>query len=141
MELNKKGSQMEKRSQAFGKKITDRSVISSEAVQSAYEYQKKVRRKKATQSFASQEVDIKKYIISPEGYEVLMFFVYFLTIPYFAGALFLFLVVAKGTFSHFLVFKLSSYFIIWAIGYEVVAAVILFFILLNAIKFFRAKPI
>jgi hypothetical protein len=132
---------MGNRSQSYGKKITDRSVISSEAVQSAYEYQKKIRQKKATQSFASQEVDIKKYIISPEGYEALMFFVYFLTIPYFAGALFLFLFVAKGILSHFLVFKLSSYFIIWAIGYEVVAAVILFFILLSAIKFFRAKPL
>lgn len=135
---------MKNKSQTHGTSITERSVIASDAVQTAYEYQKKrtkVRQKRAAESFGRQEVDIKRFIVSPEGYEALMFSLYFLTIPYFAGALFLFLFVAKGILSHFLVFKLSSYFIIWAIGYEVVAVLILFMILLSAIRFFKKKAL
>ena len=67
-----------------------------------------------------------------------MFIVYFITIPYLAGLGFLYLFIAKGDFSNFLNFKISSFFVIWAIGYEVVAAILLTLIINSFIKSFKS---
>ncbi len=88
-------------------------------------FQQRNNKKRNSNSFAQKEVDIKAYIIAPEGYEVFMFAIYFITTPYLAGLTFLYLFVAKASFSHFLNFKISSFFVIWAIGYEIIAVLIL----------------
>ena len=75
------------------------------------------------QSFAQKEIDVKAFIIAPEGYEAFMFTVYGVTLPYLFGLAFLYMFVAKGNFVQFLNVKLSSFFIIWMIGYEVIAVI------------------
>jgi len=101
-------------------------------------FQKRSTKKREQLSFAKQEVDVKAYILAPEGYELFMFFIYFLTIPYLFGLSFLYLFVAHGSFENFLNFKISSFFVIWAIGYEIVAAILLAAIFYSFIKSFRS---
>lgn len=88
-------------------------------------FQKRNNTKRNNDSFAQKEIDVKAYIIAPEGYEAFMFSIYFLTIPYLVGLAFLYLFVAQASFSHFLNFKISSFFVIWMIGYEVTAVIML----------------
>ncbi len=88
-------------------------------------FQKRNNIKRNNDSFAQKEIDVKAYIIAPEGYEAFMFSIYFLTIPYLVGLAFLYLFVAQASFSHFLNFKISSFFVIWMIGYEVTAVIML----------------
>ncbi len=98
---------------------------------------KKSRNKKDT--FGSQDVDIKDYIISPEGWEGIMFAFYFLSIPYIAGIIFLFLFIARADMESFLVFDLTSFFVVWAIGYEIVASMLLIGIFISYIKYMSKK--
>lgn len=107
-------------------------------LEAAKSFQKRTTNKRKNKSFAQKEVDVKAFILAPEGYEAFMFTIYFLTIPYLAGLSFLYLFVAKADFSHFLNFNISSYFVIWAIGYEVVAAILLTLIAYSFIKSFKS---
>lgn len=101
-------------------------------------FQKRNTKRRQEVSFAQKEVDIKAFIIAPEGYEAFMFSIYFLTIPYLTGLAFLYLFIAKASFSHFLNFKISSFFVIWMIGYEVVAVIILTMIAYAFVKSFKS---
>ena len=101
-------------------------------------FQKRNAKRRQSDSFGQQEIDVKAYIIAPEGYEAFMFAIYFLTIPYLFGLAFLYLFVAKASFEHFLNVKLSSFFVIWAIGYEVVAAILLTLIAYSFVKSFKS---
>lgn len=119
--------------------IDSREPIRSKAnLEEAKNFQKRTTKRRRNTSFAQKEVDIKAYILAPEGYETFMFLIYFLSIPYLTGLAFLYLFVAKTSFEHFLNVKLSSFFIIWAIGYEVVAAVILTFIAYSFVRSFKS---
>ncbi len=101
---------------------------------------KKSRNKKET--FGSQEVDVRDYVISPEGWEGIMFGFYFLSIPYIAGIIFLFVFIARADIENFLVFDLTSFFVVWAIGYEIVASLLLIGIFISYIKYMSSnKPI
>ncbi|MEA1893048.1 MAG: hypothetical protein U9N33_10130 [Campylobacterota bacterium] len=90
---------------------------------------KKIKKKKNT-TFAKQEVDLKDYLYVPEGYEFFVYTFYFLVIPYVTGVVFLFFTVAGADFSNFSLLDKSAFFIVWAIGYEIVATVILISILI-----------
>ncbi len=92
------------------------------------------RRIASKQSFAQKEIDVKAFIIAPEGYEAFMFTVYAVTLPYLFGLAFLYMFIAKGNFIQFLNVKLSSFFIIWMIGYEVIAVISLTLIAYAFIK-------
>lgn len=91
------------------------------------EKNKKIRREK--ESFLQREFDYRDYIFAPEGYEGVMLFFYIMTIPYLVALSFLFLFIAKSSYQLFLSFDLTSFLIIWAIGYEICAilAIIIFF--------------
>ena len=101
-------------------------------------FQKRNNRRRKEASFAQQEVDVKAYVIAPEGYEAFMFTIYFLTLPYLAGLTFLYLFVARASFTHFLNFKISSFFVIWAIGYEILAVIFLILITYAFAKSFKS---
>jgi hypothetical protein len=107
-------------------------------ISSAKSFQNRNNKKRQTNSFAQKEINIHDYVFAPEGYETFMFIIYFITIPYLAGLGFLYLFIAKGDFSNFLNFKISSFFVIWAIGYEVVAAILLTLIINSFIKSFKS---
>lgn len=82
------------------------------------------------EDFLNQSVDYRKFVFAPEGYEGIVFFLYLLTLPYLIGLGFLFLFVARASYEYFLEFNLTSYFVIWAIGYEVTAVLLLVIIFL-----------
>jgi len=100
--------------------------------------QRNNKKRNNSNSFAQKEIDIKSFVIAPEGYEAFMFSIYFLTIPYLVGLAFLYLFVAQASFTHFLNFKISSFFVIWMIGYEVVAVIILTLIAYAFAKSFKS---
>lgn len=101
--------------------------VTPDNVQEYQEKSKKVRREK--QAFLQREFDYRDYIFAPEGYEGVMLFFYIMTIPYLVALSFLFLFIAKSSYQLFLSFDLTSFLIIWAIGYEICAilAIIIFF--------------
>jgi hypothetical protein len=97
---------------------------------------KKIRRR--NQSFAQQEVDLKKtpFLFFPPGKEMLFLGIYFVTIPYIVGLVFLFFYVSDGKPSVFGSIGIdSNFFMVWALGYEIVAAFILLMIVKSAITF------
>lgn len=112
------------------------SLISDTARDSARTYQRdnlKVRRQ-VEESFFEKAIDYRQLVFAPSGYEGIVLSLYILTIPYLAGLLFLFLFVAEASYEYFLQFNLASFFVIWAIGYEVCAALILIGIFLAWLK-------
>jgi len=86
-------------------------------------------------SFESREVDINRFIISPEGMEGFVLSLYIIIIPYIMGAIVLFLFVAGSDVEKFLIMDLTTFFIVWAIGYEVVAVSILSVIFYSYLKY------
>ncbi|MDQ7044752.1 MAG: hypothetical protein Q9M32_02400 [Sulfurimonas sp.] len=91
-------------------------------------------RHKIKKDFASQDVDFTKYLIVPKGYEGIAYTLYILIIPYIVGLTFLFFYVAHGAYESFSLLDLSSFMIIWAIGYEITGAIILTFIFFAFLK-------
>ena len=72
----------------------------------------------------------------PEGFEKLFLLLYFITLPYIAGILFLFFYIANGKKELFLSLNDDASFIMtWAIGYEIIAAIVLLWIIKSAISF------
>jgi cellulose synthase/poly-beta-1,6-N-acetylglucosamine synthase-like glycosyltransferase len=114
-------------------------LISDSARDSAKVYQREnlQTRRKMEDDFFNKSLDYRDFVFSPEGYEGIVLSLYIMIIPYLAGLSFLFLFVAEASYEYFLQFNLTSFFVIWAIGYEVCAATILlsiFLIWLNQIK-------
>jgi len=115
------------------------SLRNSDSVNQAKDYQKRnARRRQNQQSFGQKEIDVTDYIFAPEGYETFMFSIYFITLPYLVGLGFLYFFVAQANFESFLNFNIASFFVIWAIGYEVCAGIILTFIAYAFVKSFKS---
>lgn len=114
-------------------------IVDSSGTYDAQKYLDRMKgvRKVKKESFGSQKVDVNDYILSPEGWEGLMFFLYFVSIPYLIGALFLFIFVAQGSVVNFFVLDISAFFIVWAIGYEVIASLILITIFFSYLNYVR----
>jgi len=75
-------------------------------------------------------------LLFPAGMEKLFLIIYFTTLPYIAGLLFLFFYVGGGKTELFLSINQESSFILtWAIGYEILAAILLLSIIKSAISF------
>jgi hypothetical protein len=89
------------------------------------------------ESFGSKTINISDYILSPEGWENMMFLFYFLSFPYLVGALFLFLFIAHASVTNFFTLDFTAFFIVWAIGYEVIAVLLLFSIFLSYVKYLK----
>lgn len=72
----------------------------------------------------------------PERFEHIFLAIYFITLPYIAGLLFLFFYISNGDYNIFLSLNnTNSYILTWAIGYEILAAITLLTIAKNAIVF------
>lgn len=87
--------------------------------------------------FSQQEVDLSETpLFFPEGYEKLFLAIYFVSLPYIAGLLFQFFYIADSKKELFLSLNEQSSFILtWAIGYEIIATLILLYIIKMAISF------
>jgi len=92
---------------------------------------------KSEKKFTQKEITFDDTpLFFPEGFEKVFLLIYFVTLPYIAGLLFLFFYVAEGKQELFLSLNEESSFILtWAIGYEVLAGVTLLFIIKSAISF------
>ena len=112
-------------------------LISDIARERSKEYQRERgrERRRIEEGYFNQTVDYRQYVLSPDGYEGAMLSLYIALIPYVAGLAFLFLFVAQGQLEYFIEFNLTSFFIIWAIGYEVCAAMMLGAIFFGWIKY------
>lgn len=91
-------------------------------------------RRKANEGFGSQQIDIRQYVPAPEGWGGVMFPLYFLLLPYLVGVLFIFLFVAGSDIDNFLVLDFTAFFVLWAIGYEIIAVLILTALIVSYIK-------
>ena len=90
-------------------------------------------------SFTKQEVKLQDTpLFFPEGFEKIFLAVYFVSLPYILGLLFLFFYIAEGKFEVFVsVNKESPFIMTWAIGYEILATLIILWIIKSAINFTR----
>ena len=92
---------------------------------------------KSDKKFTEQEVTFDDTpLFFPEGFEKIFLFIYFISLPYITGLLFLFFYVAEGKEELFLSLNEQSSFILtWAIGYEVLAGLTILLIVKSAITF------
>lgn len=135
--LHEKVTFMEKN----GEKRYQSALISDSARDSAKTYQRenlKIRRQ-IEDDFFKKSLDYRDFVFSPEGYEGIVLAIYLLILPYLAGLTFLYLFVAKASYEYFLQFNLTSFAIIWAIGYEVCAVLILVGIFLSWLKYINSR--
>ncbi len=95
----------------------------------------KKKKKAPPTSFAKQNIELSDYLIAPEGYEAVVYPLYFLLVPYITGALFLFLFVAGGSFENFKLLEVNAFLIVWMIGYEIVGSCILIAIFIAFLKY------
>jgi hypothetical protein len=89
-------------------------------------------------NYMQQDVDLKKtpFLFFPPGKEMLFLAIYFVTLPYITGLIFLFFYVSEGKASTFGAVSVdSNFFLVWTIGYELLAALIVLLIVKNAIVF------
>lgn len=91
--------------------------------------------------FSEQEVDLQKTpLFFPEGYENIFLTLYFIFLPYIVGILFLFLYASEGNVEFFFsVNELSSIIVTWSIGYEIIAVLIVLYIIKMAFSFNTSK--
>ncbi len=111
------------------------SLISDATRENVNEYKndrRKIRRE-IESNFFKKTLDYRHYVFSPEGYEGPIAVIYIALLPYIMGLLVLF-IIAEASYEHFMEFDLASYLIIWAIGYEMCALLILIVIFLAWIK-------
>ncbi len=92
---------------------------------------------KSAKKFTEKEVTFDDTpLFFPDGFEKIFLVIYFITLPYISGLLFLFFYVAEGKEELFLSLNEESSFILtWAIGYEILAGLALLFIIKSAISF------
>jgi hypothetical protein len=98
-----------------------------------YKIEKQKIRRHIENNFFKKTLDYRDFVFSPAGYEGPATIIYIALIPYIMGLLVLFFI-AEESYEHFMEFNLASYFIIWAIGYEMCALVLLIIIFIAWFK-------
>ncbi|MBN2816835.1 MAG: hypothetical protein JXQ67_09135 [Campylobacterales bacterium] len=82
-----------------------------------------------SKSFASKKVELKDFAPVPEGWEFFVYTFYVVALPYILGAVFLFLVIARGSVDNFMLLNINAFPIVWLIGYEIASVIMLCWIL------------
>lgn len=92
---------------------------------------------KLNTNFSKQEVDLQKTpLFFPEGFEMIFLGIYFAILPYIAGILFLFFYVSEGSADLFSsVYENSFFALTWTIGYEILAALLLLYLVKMSLTF------
>jgi len=95
----------------------------------------------SSDKFTEQEIDLQKTpLFFPKDYENIFLTLYFIFLPYLVGILFLFLYASEGNVEFFLsVNELSSVIVTWSIGYEIIAVLIVLYIIKMAFSFSTSK--
>jgi len=100
--------------------------------------QKREKARNVPKSYGQKEVDFSAILPMPEGYEKLFLTLYFLTIPYVVGLIFLFIFVARGDVTNFIQLDIAMFVAVWAIGYEIVGGFSLIVIFYKMFTYNRA---
>lgn len=92
---------------------------------------------KAPKSFTQQEIDFQSTpLFIPEGMEKPFILVYFILLPYIFGLLFLYIYIAESNLELFSsVYQHSSFLLTWSIGYEILASLVMLYIIKMAFGF------
>jgi len=87
--------------------------------------------------FSQKDVELSETpLFFPEGFEKIFLVIYMISLPYIIGLIFLFFVVAEANVERFLaVTGNSPFFLTWAIGYEILAGLIILWIIKMALGF------
>jgi len=96
-------------------------------------YEKK--RKNRINKFLTKKVSITDYINLSEGVANTLFLISFLIVPYVVGVSFIFFIIAQANIKAFNKMNINEYSVYWSIGYEVIASILLIFIVKSAISF------
>lgn len=107
------------------------------------EHHKKSKAQEATKShdFLRQNFDLHEHINLPEGIEQLFMFTAFLLVPYTIGILFVFVLITGVHLKIIEHITLEDFPMFWAIGYEIIASLILILIFKSAINFKNTQTI
>ncbi|TKI70292.1 hypothetical protein FCU45_03135 [Sulfurimonas crateris] len=89
-------------------------------------------------SFTSQKVELSDHLFVIEGYEGIFYTLYFFAVPYITGAIFLFFFIAGGNYDNFMLLDMNAFLIVWLIGYEIAATLILIAIFISFFRYDRA---
>ena len=98
---------------------------------------KKKNQEKESKGFFSQKINLDDYSNFTEGVRNFIGAGLFIFLPYLAGALFIFIIIARASMDTFKSVDTDSFLLTWTIGYELIALFILFLIFLSAINFQR----
>ncbi len=98
---------------------------------------RKAKIKSKGESFTKKNVEFEDTpLFFPEGFEKLFLAIYFVTLPYITGLLFIFFYISNGKKDLFLSLNDDSSFILtWALGYEICAVLAILWIIKSAITF------
>jgi len=87
-----------------------------------------------------QAVSLEHSSLFPERYEKIFLAIYFISLPYILGLIFFFFYVAEGKLDVFIAVNQDSPFLmVWAIGYEILAIILLVWIFKNSISISRRR--
>ncbi len=86
-------------------------------------------------SFLTKKVSITDYINISEDMAFIIFTIAFLVVPYGVGVLFVFFIFAQNSIDIFRRIDIDEYYILWSIGYEIIALFLLLLIFKSAINF------
>jgi len=97
-------------------------------------YKDSYTKKKKEESFLQQKIDISSYLSMSKELSFLIFGLLFIYIPYILGIIFVFIFVSN---LELYVFKKLNYgfSLFWAIGYEILASILLLLIIKSAFTF------
>ena len=112
-------------------------MTSSRTINTRVAHTQKVNHMKSPQKFTQKNVDLAETpLFFPEGFEKIFLAIYFVSLPYIAGLMFLFFYIAEGQIELFLSLNEEQAFILtWTIGYEIIAALILLWIVKMSLSF------
>lgn len=112
-------------------------MTSSRTINTRIAHSSKVNHMRSPKKFSQKNVDLAESpLFFPEGYEKIFLTIYFITLPYISGLFFLFFYVAGRSPKLFLSLHEKQAFILtWAIGYEIIAALIMLWIVKMSLGF------
>ncbi|MDQ7042956.1 MAG: hypothetical protein Q9M34_05425 [Sulfurimonas sp.] len=102
-------------------------------------HKRKEKHKKKSTTFAKQEIHLSDLSIVPKGYESIAYFLYALLIPYAMGYIFLYLALARVSFTNNPFLGTDNFLIVWMIGYEILSIIALIWIMKLYLTFDNEK--
>jgi len=123
------------RNEVYYNQISSSEPMRFDILKNKENFNEKPKVAKKSTSFALQEVDLSKIVFAPDGYESIFYTAYFVLIPYIVGNIFLFIFISNGVFSNYKLLDTGAFFIVWIIGYEIVATLSLLWIMVLYLKY------